>query len=849
MRDPIRRRGILAAATLAAFLVSALPAQSEGTTVWSFLTSGPVGGIPAIATDGTLYVGNEATVASQSRLYAIRPDGSLRWQFAGATDWITAAPAVGADGTVYVGSWDGRLYALNPATGAVRWTYSTVGFIASSAAVGADGTIYVGSGDRSLHAINPDGTPRWSYPVTDWIDSSPAIAGDGTVYFGSYDNNVYALTSAGALRWQFNAGDNVTSSPAIGTDGTVYVGCANGKLFALNGATGARRWEYATGAGIAGSPAIGSGGIVYVGSLDGYLYAVDATNGALAWRTALGGEIYSTPAIRADGTVVVGGGVYLHALNPDGTQRWRLTAGDFVDSSPLIAPDGTIYVGSMDRRFYAVSGNGQSLAAGAPWPTFHRSNDRVGRTTASPASGGAGTPPVIDSMLGSQVATAGNTVSLTVGASGTAPLSYQWRRDGVALAGATGATLTLPSVGSGDAGNYTVVVSNAAGSTTSAALALTVNSVVIPQPAGVAVDGSGNLYVSDASTNVVHRVTASGVVSALAGGAGSAGSTDGTGAAARFNQPRGLHVGSSGSIVTVADSANSTVRSITDGVVATLAGSPGTRGNADGAGSAASFNGPQAVAFGGGAFFVADSANHTVRRIAGTPAVVSTVAGAAGQSGSADGTGGGARFNTPSGVAVATDGTVYIADTTNNTIRRLVAGSGAVTTFAGLAGVSGSSDGSGSGALFNRPTGLAVDATGNVFVADTGNSTIRRITPAGAVGTFAGLPGIAGLQDGAGTRAYFNQPQAVAVDASGNLFVADTGNATLRRISTGGVVTTLSLTAAAPPPPSPPPPAPVPTPTPAPSGGGGGGGGGGAATPAALLALAAALAARRRMRG
>jgi hypothetical protein len=137
----------------------------------------------------------------------------------------------------------------------------------------------------------------------------------------------------------------------------------------------------------------------------------------------------------------------------------------------------------------------------------------------------------------------------------------------------------------------------------------------------------------------------------------------------------------------------------------------------------------------------------------------------------------------------------------------------------------GSTDGTGPGALFNNPGGLAVDSGGNLYVADTGNSIIRKITSTGVVRLLAGLPGVAGLKDGTGSDAWFNQPKAVTADSSGNIFVADTGNAAVRKITQSGVVTTLALTqgtvVVSPPPPT----TPTPTPTPTPSASSGGGGG------------------------
>jgi hypothetical protein len=148
-------------------------------------------------------------------------------------------------------------------------------------------------------------------------------------------------------------------------------------------------------------------------------------------------------------------------------------------------------------------------------------------------------------------------------------------------------------------------------------------------------------------------------------------------------------------------------------------------------------------------------------------------------------------------VAVDAAGNVYVADTTNNLVRQITP-TGVVTTLAGVTGIAGSQDGTGSGALFNGPSGLAVDGSKNIYVADTGNSTIRKITPAGVVTTLAGLPTAGGLKDGAGSDALFNQPKALTIDSAGNLYVADTGNAAIRQVTPLGVVTTLHLTSMGP---------------------------------------------------
>ena len=310
-------------------------------------------------------------------------------------------------------------------------------------------------------------------------------------------------------------------------------------------------------------------------------------------------------------------------------------------------------------------------------------------------------------------------------------------------------------------------------------------------PTSVAVDGSGNVYVADTDNQTIRKVTPAGVVTTLAGQPGSFGSSDGTGSAAQFSFPCGVAVDSSGNVY-VADQYNYSIRKVTpSGVVSTLAGNPAIQGSSDGTGSAARFDQPFGVAVdSSGNVYVADSANHTIRKV--TPAGgVTTLAGLAGNAGSSNGTGSTARFYSPTGVAVDGSSNVYVADTNNHTIRK-VTPAGGVTTLAGLAGNAGSSNGTGSAARFNNPTGVAVDGSGNVYVEDQGNQIIRKVTAAGVVTTLAGLTGSSGSSDGTGTAARFNNPTGVAVDSSGNLYVADTNNSTIRKVTSGGVVSTVA---------------------------------------------------------
>jgi NHL repeat len=309
-------------------------------------------------------------------------------------------------------------------------------------------------------------------------------------------------------------------------------------------------------------------------------------------------------------------------------------------------------------------------------------------------------------------------------------------------------------------------------------------------PIGVACDSAGNVYVADTYNHCIRKVTPAGVVTTFAGSAESPGNADGTDAA-RFNYPNGVACDSAGYLY-VADTNNHCIRKVTPaGVVTTLAGDINnpTDGHADGTGAAAQFYYPSGVACdSAGNVYVADKNTNCIRKI--TPAgVVTTLAGNIDTttSGNADGTGIDARFAAPSGVACDSAGNVYVADTDNNCIRKITP-AGVVTTLAGNINTttSGNADGPGIDARFYGPSGVACDSVGNVYVADSYNHCIRKVTPAGDVTTLAGNINThqSGNADGIGPLAMFYEEQGVACDSAGNVYVGDSSNHCIRKVTT-----------------------------------------------------------------
>lgn len=292
-------------------------------------------------------------------------------------------------------------------------------------------------------------------------------------------------------------------------------------------------------------------------------------------------------------------------------------------------------------------------------------------------------------------------------------------------------------------------------------------------PLGICTDAQGNMYVADSYNNVIRKITAAGVTTTYAG-TGTLGYLDGTAATAQFYAPKGVAADAQGNIY-VSDMGNNIIRKIsTAGMVTTLAGR-GSAGYADGTGTAAAFKSPAGLAVdASGNVYVADQGTNTIRKI--TPAgVVTTLAGttAAGQ---VDATTTDARFSGPSGVAVDASGNVYVADQNNHAIRK-VTSAGVTTTIIG-------------NPILNKvipyPSGIYVDASGNLFITDSSGQVMEINTTTNIIYSLAGTAGGAGFANGTNINALFNSPQALTLDAQGNIYVIDYYNNMIRKV----VVTT-----------------------------------------------------------
>jgi outer membrane protein assembly factor BamB len=389
-----------------------------GTPVWSFPTTESILSSPAVASDGTLYIGSY-----DRKVYSFTPEGTKRWEFPlpppvyiyfDVYAGVYGTSAIGPDGTVYVPSENGNLLALNSTNGAQKWVYSLNGQDAlySSPAIGVNGTIYFGGYDKNFYAINPDGTKKWNVHFGDSIFASPVVGADGTIYCGCDDGKLYALEPAnGSKKWTFTTGSYaITAAPAIAADGTIYIGVGsahNPKFYSISPA-GATNWSFTTGSRIRSSPALGTDGTIYFGCDDDRLYALNP-NGTKKWEFVAGGAVGSSPALAADGAIYFGcDDGLIYGLDAMGQKLWTFATTNNVFASPAIGQDGTVYIASADGNLYALSG-GQP-PANSSWPMFRYDGSRVARAPGTAPS--SNHPPVLSSIF-SQAIVEGGTLVFT----------------------------------------------------------------------------------------------------------------------------------------------------------------------------------------------------------------------------------------------------------------------------------------------------------------------------------------------------------------------------------------------------------------------------------------------------
>ena len=357
---------------------------------WNASTNGVIFSSPALASDGTIYVGS-----NDNKLYAINPDGTTKWSFT-TGNWVDSTPAVGPDGVIYVGSWDNKVYAIDPGSGTKIWEYETNSNVIASPAIGADGKIYVGSKDSIFYAFESNGSVAWEYFVGQPITASAALGQDGTIYFGDENGSFHALNSDGSSKWTYqvdnvaDSNNSILSSAALDLSGNIYFGSGNGYCYSIsdNETNASLNWKFLTGDRVDASPVLGLNEEVIFVSRDGYMRSLSTLSGGLNWDAFVGDVFYSSPVVDENGRTYVigytgGGQNHLFAFDANGTKAWDTNDTNcpfeiegIVDSSLALSESGSLYYGCYDQRLYSM--NIGAGPATSDWPMFQRSPQRDG---------------------------------------------------------------------------------------------------------------------------------------------------------------------------------------------------------------------------------------------------------------------------------------------------------------------------------------------------------------------------------------------------------------------------------------------------------------------------------------
>ena len=720
--------------------------------------------------DGTnLYIADYGNAAVRKMNLATNSVSTI----AGPAQGFHAPAAIWGDGTnLYVTDiGDNTVRQINIATGVVSVIAGSSGIAGSTDAVGSsalfngplgiwgDGTnIYVvDSNNQTIRVL----TPIIPVPALTSIVPSSGVQGTSVPVTLTGTSFVSGATTLAI------SGTGVTSSSVNVTNGTSLTATL---VIAADAALGSRSITVSTAAGTSGSVPF------TVNPLLPTLAGMTPSSGLQG--TTFSATLFGTNFVSGATTIAVSGtGVTGNSVNVLGTTS--LTATFTIDAAAA-AGLRAVTVNTTG----GTSGSINFIVNGVPT-----------LSAISPPSGLQGaTVPI--ALTGTNFGVG----AMSISASGTGILITS-----VNVTSATSATATFQL--SGAPGSYNINVTTAGGSSNT--LSFTINSSTVTSAAQFAVthfagsiggqgsaDGTGsaarfnpavsawgdgtNLYVADNGSHTIRKIViATGVVTTVSGSAGTAGSADGTGSSALFHFPYGIW--GDGTNLYVADKGNNTIRKIVlaTGSVTTLAGSAGSAGSVDG--SAALFNAPTGIwGDGAGNLYVTDAGNNTIRRVSASGLSVSTVAGSAGASGIADGTGSAALFNRPRGIWG--DGTnLYVADFSNDTIRQIALSGFAVTTLAGFPASSAETDGTGGSARFAGPAGIWGDGAGNLYVTDSNGGRIRQVTTAGVVTTLVGSAGIGAVDGNAATAKLFG-PIGIWGDGAGNLYVADAANNTIRQV-------------------------------------------------------------------